>query len=117
MVNILSNNITFKMFNLIKTFAICVCARCVADTLQHGVLFLFGEGINSATYFDVSKPLEGFTKKLEIQLVVLNSSTVIKPIKDSERRLDFQIASTETVKGKLIHIFISCSELYKICIF
>ena len=103
MVNILSNNITLKMFNLIKTFALCVCARCVADTVQHGVLLLFGEDINWATYFNVSKPLGSFPKKLEIQLVVLNSSKVIKPIKDSERRLNFQRDSTEIVQGKLSH--------------
>ena len=92
------------MFDLIKTFALCVCARCIADTVQHGVLFLFGEGINWATYFDVSKPLGGFPKKLEIQLAVLNSSKAIHPIKDSEIRLDFQRISTETVPGKLSHI-------------
>ena len=91
------------MYNLMKTFALCVCARCVADTIQHGVLFLFEEGINWATYLDVPKPLGGFPKKLEIQLVVLNSSKVIKPIKDSERRLNFQRDSTEIVQGKLSH--------------
>ena len=92
------------MFNLMKTFALCVCVCCVADTMQHGVLFLFGEGINWATYFDVSKPLGGVPKKLEIQLAVLNSSKAIDPIKDSEIRLDFQRISTETVPGKLSHI-------------
>ena len=91
------------MFNLIKTFALCVCARCVADTMQHGVLFLFGEGINWATYFDVSKPLGGFPKKLEIQLLALNSSTVINPIQVSEGILDFQRDPTENLQGKLNH--------------
>ena len=107
MVNILSNNITLKMFNLIKTFALCVCARCVADTVQHGVLFLFGEVINWETYFDVSKPLGGFPEKLDIQLVALNSSKVINPMKVSERRLDFQRDPAEIVKGKLSHTLYS----------
>ena len=91
------------MFNLMKTFALCVCARCVADTMQHGVLFLFEEGINWATYLDVSKPLGGFPKKLEIQLAVRNSSKVTNPIQVSKGRLDFQRDPTENLQGKLNH--------------
>ena len=91
------------MFNLMKTFALCVCVCCVADTMQHGVLFLFGEGINWARYFDVSKPLGGFPKKLEIELVVFNSSKVINPMNVSERRWDFQRDTEDVAKGKLIH--------------
>ena len=91
------------MFNLMKAFVLCVCARCVADTMQHGVLFLFGEGINWARYFDVSKPLRGFPKKLEIELAVLNSSKVINPRNVSERRWDFQRDTQEVANGKLIH--------------
>ena len=105
------------MFNLIKTFALCVCARCVADTMQHGVLFLFEEGINWATYFDVSKPLGGFPKKLEIELVVFNSSKVINPMNVSERRWDFQRDTADVAKSKLIHALYPVRNCIKKCHF
>ena len=91
------------MFDFMKTFALCVCACCVADTIQHGVLLLFGEGITWETYFDVSKPLGCLPKKLEIQVAVLNSSKVSNPMNVSERRFSFQGYQTEIGEGKKSH--------------